>query len=148
NRGSLQVQSGTLAILHGLSIDGSGALGGSIAGTLTVRGEVVGSTTGAAALTPRGITVLNGPDGGSAQHLEVMSADLGAVRAGFSKNAAYGTLTLTGGRVQLVDNTHNSGGAGADALYVGLLNLPSGAVLDLNGLHVYARAVSGTGQVI
>jgi hypothetical protein len=113
---------------------------------LSLQGDLVGATTGAAATTPLGTTQLVGPDGGSVQHLEVMSADLGNVPAGFVNNFAYGTLALASGNsVQLVDDANNSGGAGHDALYVASLVVPSGTTLDLNGLHAYARSTQING---
>src|SRR5262249_43210175 len=84
----------------------------------------------------------------SPQLLEVMSRDLGNVAAGFTHNFAYGTLALSSSTyVQLVDNAHNSAGAGADALYVNGLVVPSGATLDLHGLQVYARGAQIQGQI-
>ena len=78
-----------------------------------------------------------------------MSQDLGNVAAGFIKNFDYGTLALGNGTyVRLVDNAHNSSASGSEALYVNGLIVPSGATLDLNGLHLYARGSQILGQVL
>ena len=79
--------------------------------------------------------------------LEAMSQDLGNIAAGFSSNFAYGTLKLTANTyVELVDNAANSPGGVPNAIYVNTLNVPSGATLNLNGLHLYAQTeqISGT----
>jgi hypothetical protein len=111
---------------------------------------VAGNTTGAAALAALGTTVLVGGNG-SEQQLEVMSQDRGNVQAGFVNNFAYGTLALAaigGLQVRLVGNAHNTTGTGPQALYVGSLIVPVGTALDLNGLHVYARAAQVDGAVL
>ncbi|MCK4343395.1 MAG: hypothetical protein KAY37_16910 [Phycisphaerae bacterium] len=85
-------------------------------------------------------------EGGTADtdDLEVACEDKLAVTDGYIDNFALDTLTLGGvdvGMIRLVDNTDNGnrGGVGgnAEALYVDTLVLNAGAVLDLNGLHLY-----------
>src|SRR5262249_13394873 len=49
--------------------------------------------------------------------------------------------------VRLVDNADNSAGTGSEAIYVNTLIVPSGANLDLNGLHLYARAAQIGGTI-
>src|SRR6266853_164907 len=78
-----------------------------------------------------------------------MSQDLGAVAAGFNKNFAYGTLVLSSNsHVKLVDLSDNASGTGAEAVYVQSLFVPSGCNLDLNGLHLYVRALQVAGTVL
>ena len=81
--------------------------------------------------------------------LEVMSQDLDANAAGFIRNFVYGTLALGNNTyVRLVDLADNAPGTGPEALYVNSIIVPSGTTLDLNGLHVYARASQISGTVV
>jgi hypothetical protein len=76
-----------------------------------------------------------------------MSGDLGNVAAGFHGNFAYGTLALSNNTyVKLVNNSINSPGSSAEAVYAESLIVPSGSTLDLNGLNLYALSdqISGT----
>ncbi len=78
-----------------------------------------------------------------------MSADQGAVQAGFAGNSAYGSISITGGTyLQLVDNARNSTGTGHEAVYANGLVLAAGATLDLNGLHMYVRGAVINGTVV
>ncbi|HNQ22058.1 MAG TPA: hypothetical protein PKK06_03090 [Phycisphaerae bacterium] len=85
-------------------------------------------------------------------NLEVGSADLGdtpavapdggtvvANPAGFINNLALSSLTIEqAAKVNLVDAIDNGNrGGGREALYVDVLTLGGGAVLNLNGLHLY-----------
>jgi hypothetical protein len=86
---------------------------------------------------------------GTPQLLEAMSQDLGAAGLGFAQNFAYGTISLANNTyVRLVDESQNSGGTGAEALYVDSLVVPAGCTLDLNGLHLYARATQIPGSIV
>ena len=119
--------------------------------TITVSGDLLGSTTNADLFDPTGTVVLSDAASSQAapQHLEVMSADLGAVQAGFSNNFAYNILKLAANDyVQLVDDSNNSGHSGPEALYVDAMLVPAGSTLDLNGLHLYARTAVVAGTVI
>ena len=76
-----------------------------------------------------------------------MSADLGGVQAGFVKNFAYGTISLTANTsVELVDQSANTTTGKPEAVYASELIVPAGATLDLNNLHLYVRGdqISGT----
>ena len=76
-----------------------------------------------------------------------MSADLGAVQAGFVNNFAYGTISLTANTsVELVDQSHNTTSTKPEAVYANELIVPAGATLNLNNLHLYVRGdqISGT----
>jgi hypothetical protein len=86
---------------------------------------------------------------GPAQLLEVMGTDMGADVGGFNGPLALSSLTVTkGGMVQLVDLEDNGGDAEPEALYVTRLVVPEGAVLDLNGVTLYAQEFQGTGTVL
>jgi hypothetical protein len=145
NTGLVQVQSGTLLVAGALPLDGQAALAGSVSGTLSVAGDMVGDTTDSGLFAPQGTVLLNGS---GPQLLEAMSQDLGNSAAGFgTNNFVYGTLDVAGS-VRLVDQSRNSTGTGPEALYVDTLIVESGATLDLNGLHVYAHHTQINGQVI
>jgi hypothetical protein len=125
NRGIVTLNSGTLDIDLPLPINGSGAITGTTAGTLVLRG-LTGNTTNADLFNPQGTVQFVG-DG--TRLLEVMSRDLGNIPAGFSQNFVYGTLQLTAGtNVTLVNNSDNA--PGAEALYVNSLIVPAGSTLD------------------
>jgi RHS repeat-associated protein len=149
--GTVNVNSGTLAIASGsLEIDGSQVLVVAPSATLTLGGNLAGSTQNGDQFAPDGTVVLNGSGTSAApQFLEVMSGDQGDVAAGFANNFAYGTLALThNDYVRLVDNSSNSSATGPDALYVNSAVVPVGATLDLNGLHVYARQTQNAGSIV
>ena len=141
--GDLSVQEDeTLNIQADLTINGSGVLSSSPGTTVDVSGNLLGNTQNAAGYAPQGTVVFDSGAGTSnpPQELEAMSADLGAVQAGFNNNFAYDTISLTANTyVQLVDQAHNSGGTGPEAVYAEGLILAAGATLDLNGLHLYVR---------
>ena len=83
------------------------------------------------------------------QLLEVMGRDLGATNGGFNQNFVYNTLSLANKTyVRLVDLSDNAPGSNAEALYVNSLIVPSGTTLDVNGLHVYARATQISGTIL
>ena len=93
NQGTMQANSGTFRTLGTLSIDGSGTLSTNFAGSLSLGGNISGSSTAFASSSPLGVITLNGP-GTSAnpQLIEAMSQDLGNTAAGFKHNFVYGTL--------------------------------------------------------
>ena len=110
--------------------------------TVDVSGNLLGDTQNSDAFAPQGNVIFDGAGGTSnpPQLLEAMSSDLGAIPAGFVDNFAYSTISLTANSyVQLVDQAHNSGGTGPEAVYAEGLILAAGATLDLNGLHLYVR---------
>lgn len=79
-----------------------------------------------------------------------MGRDLGPVTAGLTRNFALAVLRLDAtAYVQLVGAADNAPGAGAEAVYVDSLVVPAGAVLDLNGKHIYARTaqIDGVGSI-
>ncbi len=106
------------------------------------------------------VTILNGGEqdldcfvlapaisSGPAQLLEVMGQDVGPDAAGFAALSLDSLALQSGSIVQLVDQADNSGGAGAEALYVKTLTVPAGAVLDLNGFSLYAQNAQVNGTV-
>ncbi len=147
--GTLNVQKGTLNLNGGLTVNGEGIVTGNPGATINIRGNLGGNTQNADQFAP-GIVNFNGSGTASTpQTLEVMSQDLGNTATGFANNFVYYGLSLSNGTsVQLVDNAHNSQGAGADALYVDNLSVPSGTTLDLNGLHLYARIAQIHGTIL
>jgi hypothetical protein len=150
NTGVVKVLSGTLQFPNGLPLNGAAALTGSAAGTLSVRGDVLGNTARAAYFAPLDTVVLTGALAGPAQLLEVMSQDRGDAARGFVNNFAYGgTLEVAAGKeVRLVNRARNFPGRTPEALYVDTLVVPPTATLDLNGLHVYVRSAQVRGTVV
>ncbi|MHB1558088.1 MAG: RHS repeat-associated core domain-containing protein, partial [Isosphaeraceae bacterium] len=149
--GSLTIpDNATITLKGSLEVDGSGVLVLTPRATLNLTGDLTGATTNAQKYTPLGTVVFDGGGGsGSPQHLEAMSADLGAVQAGFANNFAYGTISIASGTyLQLVDHVHNSTGTGSEVVYANELVVPSGATLDLNGLHMYVRGESVAGTIV
>ena len=96
---------GTTSLSSQLTVDGNGILAVGPAGRLQISGNLTGNTQNADAFAPQGIVQFTGPMSG-VQLLEVMGKDLGNVGAGFSKNFAWATLTLSND-VRLVDNARN-----------------------------------------
>ncbi len=120
-----------------------------VGGIARLSGNLLGATRNADRYVPTGPLVLDGGGSASAPQLfEVMGQDLGNVAEGFDRNFAYGSVALANNTyVRLVDQVHNSRGTGPEALYVNTLVVPSGTTLDLNGLHVYARASQSVGTI-
>ncbi len=147
--GTIAVGRGSvLQIEAGLQIVDPGLLAIDPAGEFDVSGDLTGDTRNADLFAPLGTVRLDGSSSTTPQHLEVMGQDLGNVATGFDRNLAYGTLDIATANVQLVDQSRNSAGTPPEALYVNTLILPLGDVLDLNGLHVYARDAQIDGTVV
>ena len=152
--GTVSVQStATLNVEGSITVTGQGVLSTSPGSTIEVSGNLLGDTQNSDAFAAQGNVVFDGAGGTNnpPQLLEAMSADVGAVQAGFVNNFAYGTISLTANSyVQLVDQAHNSGGTGPEAVYAEGLILAAGATLDLNGLHLYVRGsqIAGTAQIL
>lgn len=141
---------GTLNLTGTFALQGSAFLESLPGGTISVSGDLVGGTRDADLFKPLGQVLMNGNGTAAApQRLEVMSQDLRAGRAALTKNFAYGTLSLGPNTyVLLVDDSDNSSGSGAEALYVNALVVPLGSTLALNGLHVYAHTTQIAGTVV
>ena len=149
NVGEVQALAGGVVDLNGsLALDGQSTLLSQLSGTVRVSGHLLGNVANPQRLSADGNTTFDGSGTLlTPQFLEVMSQDLGLNAAGFSRNFAYGTLALANNTcVRLVDMADNAPGAGAEVLYVNSLLVPVGTTLDMNGVHVYARArqISGT----
>ena len=134
----------------GVTLNGSAIVSTTAASRVELRGDLLGSTTNRDAVPGPGRVIFDGT--GSAldpQDVEVMSADLGALSAGFARNFAFGTIQLASGAyVRLIDAFDNSAGSGDEVLYVNTLIVPAGSTLDLNGFTLYARASQILGTVI
>jgi YD repeat-containing protein len=118
--------------------------------TVNISGSVFGNTTDVDLFEPQGPVHLDGSGTSSVpQFVEVMSKDVGNVPAGFNKNFVYNVLAVgPNDYVRLVDLQNNSGSSSPEALYVNTLIVPSGATLDLNGLHLYYRAAEINGTIV
>src|SRR6202035_2829029 len=100
-----------------------------------------GNSTAFASSSPLGVITQNaGSSSANPYLIEAMSQDLGSTAAGFKHNFVYGTINITTANTKLVDQFANAPG-GPNALYVNSLLVNSFTTLDLNGIHVYARAV-------
>ena len=114
-----------------------------------MSGNLLGNTQNTALFKPQGTVTLNGAGTAAApQLLEAMSADLGSGPTGFTNNFAYGTLVLgSNNYVELVNQSVNSPGSTAEALYANSLVVPSGSTLNLNGMNLYVRDAEIGGTV-
>ena len=151
NQGTLSsAGAGTLNVPVALVISGQGVLSESVTSFMNFGGSLFDTTTVPSQFSLPGAVTFNGSGTASSpQLLEATSQDLGAVSAGFVNNSAYGTIGLANNTyVELVDQTHNSQGAGSEAIYTNLLVVPSGSTLNLNGLNVYAQQAQIGGTVV
>ena len=151
DQGAFTATNGTLAFSSPLYVNGQGTLNGNWAGAISTiyGGSIAGNTTALASSNFEGTVTF--ASGFSPEPLEVMSQDEGgATAAGFKNNFAYGTIIVATPDVKLVDNSDNAPGSAPEALYVNSIVVRSFETLDLNGLHVYARAVEidGAASVI
>jgi RHS repeat-associated protein len=149
--GDLEISSGSTLNFNGAATFRSeNSLVSQPSGTLRLTGSLLGTSQSPLLFSPQGSTVFCCfGTAASPQLLEVMSPDAGANPAGLSGPFAFGSLALASStKVRLVDTSHNSPGSGPEALYVNSLSVPAGCSLDLNGLHLYARATNIAGTVI
>lgn len=138
NTGALRATNGGLITAnYPISIDGSGTVYQDPTSTLSLFTTLSGTTTNLAGSDLRGITYVS--------QLEAMSEDRGATAAGFTNNFVFGNLSIYG-TAQLRDLSDNSAGA-PDAVYARTLTIPTGASLDLNGLHLYTLSANISGTV-
>ena len=121
DQGNLGVQStGTLNIQGGLTVNSPGILTTAAGSTVEISGNLLGNTTNADAYSWQGSASFDSGTGTASppQLLEAMSADLGGVQAGFVKNFAYGTISLTANTsVELVDQSANTTSGKPEAVY-------------------------------
>ncbi|HEY2415142.1 MAG TPA: RHS repeat-associated core domain-containing protein [Pirellulaceae bacterium] len=149
NSGTIKDFSSTLSFAGGLTNTSGGAITGPIGPTIAVAKNLDGTTQNVTGFAPVETILLNGAGTSAApQLLEALSADQGASGTGFEHNFGLYTLALGGNTyVQLIDNADNAAGSGAEALYSANLTVPAGSTLDLNNLHLYARATQVSGTV-
>jgi YD repeat-containing protein len=150
NSGALEATGGALDLKSDVLVPNPGLLGGQPTATITMGGSLSGTTRNADRFSPLAKVVLKGAGTATApQLLEVMSRDIGASLPGFTRSFAYSTLAVEGKTyVRLVDQADNAPGTEPEALYVNSLIVPAGATLDLNGFHLYARAVQSGGTIV
>src|SRR5205814_139552 len=84
-RGTLRARNGgSLDLFSSTTVDQLGSVAAQAGGTITVRGDLVGSTRNADQFTSQGaVSLQRFSTASSPQLLEAMSADLGTVPAGF-----------------------------------------------------------------
>jgi YD repeat-containing protein len=151
NDGTIQASAGGVVDINSpLAIHGQSMLVSQPPGVVRVAEHLHGNVTSPLRFTPEGNTTFDGVGtAGSPQLLEIMSHDMGTNTAGFSQNFVYGTLELAKNTyVRLVDQSDNSPGTNAEALYVNFLIVPAGCTLDLNGFNVYMRAAAVAGSLL
>ena len=148
--GTIVPESGSVNILGSVAVNGARVPTGSNGQTYAISGDLLGNTINAAQYASDTTVQLDGSGTAqSPQQLEAMSDDLGAVPSAIADNFEYGTLAIDGNTyVQLVDDSANAAGSGSEAVYADTLIVSSGATLDLNGLHVYARNLQVSGTII
>jgi hypothetical protein len=141
---------GTINFASSIYFNGINSLNSQAGSTIQVPGSILGNTRNLGQFSALGTTIFNGSGTASSpQLLEVMGADLGTSQLGFIHNFDYGTITLANHTyVQLVNQYQNSSSTAPEALYVNSLIVPAGTTLDLNGLHVYARATQIGGAIL
>jgi RHS repeat-associated protein/uncharacterized repeat protein (TIGR01451 family) len=141
---------GTVNLPTSIYFNGVNRLSSQPGSTVQISGSLLGNTRNLGQFSPMGTVIFNGSGNSSSpQLLEVMGQNFGTSPLGFIHNFTYGTLRLANDTyVRLFDQYVNSSGTGAEALYVNSLVVPTGCTLDLNGLHVYARAAQVGGSVL
>ena len=151
NSGTIRARQGTtLTLLSNTAVDQAGLVTSQIGSTTSIRRNLTGATQNPSQLTLRGMVRLEGSGtAGAPQLLEAMSNDVGNVAAGMMGNFAYGSLILANNTyVRLVDGADNANGTGPEAVYTNSLLVSAGTTLDLNGLHLYARATQIAGTIV
>ena len=145
NQGTLEANSGGFRAGGVLDLEGQGSMFTNWAGNMTLVGNLTGGSTAYASSNPEGAVIFNGSGNPSnPQLIEAMSQDEGATAAGFQNNFAYGTIDIAAD-VEIVNQYSNAGGT--DALYVNSIQVNAFDQINLNGIHVYARAVQINGTV-
>jgi len=145
NQGSIAMSGGvTLSVNASVTFADPEALSMQAGDTLQLGGDLLGNTRDVGQWLPNG--TLSFASG--AHQLEAMSFDFGNVPNGYTQNFAYGTISLAAGaEVTLVDQFTNSAEPPRESVYATSLMVPSGAALNLNGLHLYASLVQIGGTV-
>ena len=142
DQGDVSVQSNAiLKINGGLTIDVQGALSTTASSSLDVSGNLLGNTMNAAEFDRRRARWHSTARARAVRHSswKPCRRTSETLRPDINQNFAYATLQLTSSTyVKLVDESANSSGSAPNAVYVNSLIVPSGATLNLNGLHLYA----------
>ncbi len=153
--GSQVTLGGTLSATNGSKISVSGPLTilpqanihESADSTIQFNNNVLSPATNPGQFDTAGTVVLAG--GGTAvspELFEALSKDVGTAASGFSNDFAIGTLVLANNTyVKIVDQND---AIPAQTVYANSIVIPTGTTLDLNGLHVYTRALQQTGTVV
>jgi hypothetical protein len=142
NGGLLKLEGNAVADLSSLTIDGQGSLQGQSASTLEIRGSLLGNTTNVSSFEQPGRVILDG-DGTktSPQLLEVMEQDQDDVGAGYTNPLAYDNVEIGDDTyVELVDQSHNSPGAGKEAGYAQSLAVGDHSAFEKDGLNFYVKS--------
>jgi RHS repeat-associated protein len=147
NFGSLEIFSGTLEVIGNAEIDFGNNQSFQLKPRAGLRFSNSVVVSGANQIED-GISLLGDFEFQGMTQLEAFSADLGTVAEGFVENASLGSLTVSGGTLTLQDIRENAPGGASEAVYVDSLFVGPSAVLDLNGLNLYARAAAIEGTVI
>jgi len=153
NQGVLDVGTGGTILAVNLQVDDPGILKGVPSGNLTVSGDLLGSTRNNQLFAPLNTVTFQYPayymSAPYPQNFEAMSQDLGPTSAGLVNNFAYGRLAVgTNSILHLVDQSDNSAGTGAEAVYAMSIVVPTGSTLDLDGFHLYAISAQISGAVL
>jgi RHS repeat-associated protein len=150
NQGIVQSQNGAVLTLSSPGpLANPSALQASGGAEIVVDGNLTGDTRNSSLFSLNGVATFTGGTNVSPRLIEAMSRDKGVDSTGFTNNFAYSSLALADGAyARLTDQADNSVGPGSEAVYVGSISVPAGATLDLNGLHLYSRAASISGQVV
>jgi uncharacterized repeat protein (TIGR02543 family) len=145
NAGNLEVANGATLDWDGdLNFNGPQFLSIQPGGTVVVGGNVLGSPAGSAQFNVQGTLSF----GTGSHQLEAMSQDLGNVAGGFIDNLAYGGIMVpNGAQVTLVDLSTNTHGGLPQCVYVNSLSVAADGLLNVNGLHLYARLASDAGTI-
>lgn len=123
--------------------------------TLRLEGDLLGNAVDHAAYQISGTIQFDRPvqlsDTWTPQLLEAMGSQrtLGKPES-YDSTFVIANLSLANRTVlRLVDNSvNNPGNSLPDAVYVDTLNVPTGTILDLNGLNMFVRSANISGQVI
>jgi hypothetical protein len=150
NAGTMRAVNNSTLDLVRLQVDPQGYVAGDPLATISIAGDLVGGTQSHERFAPWSAVLFDGSGTAEApQTLEALSGDLGPDAEGFRQNFALSELALSNSTyLRLVDESDNAAPGGAEAVYVNSLKIPSGATLDLNGLHLYVRAAEVAGVVV
>ena len=129
---------GTLHSMQAVTFKGTGHFNGDADGLILLSGDLLSTgTLGGGPGTQANVRIEGSTDPLTPRLIEVVGRELGYTPEGFQENNLFAPLTLTTGYYQLVNNADDV--AGDEAIYIGTLNVPTDATLDLNGQHIHVR---------